>query len=160
MFGNRAEICGATIVVALAAFFFYFCFQIQEPMTGDPLGPRWLPTALSSTILLLGLVQLGIAVREGASEASGDALADARPRPGSRTVVAASALTVGFVLALVVLGYALATALFASIAYYLYGHRSVPMAACSGVAMAAGFYLLFTFGLQTNLPSGYFWGGI
>ncbi len=160
MLGNRAELGGAAVVTAVAAFFLYFSFQIQEPMTGDPLGPRWLPIVLSSFILVLGLMQCWIALREPA-DAHDQLIAHAPTgHAGLGMVIIASLLTLAYAGTLELLGYALATVLFAIIAYFVCGRRSLPMAIFSGAAMAACFYLLFVFGLQTALPTGTIFGGL
>lgn len=154
--GNRAELFGAVIVIAVAALFFNASLDIQLPMTGDPLGPRWLPAALSSLLIMLGIARLISALREKVKDPEPGA--PAQSDPSSRAVIIVALLTIAYVGLLLTLGYALATAAFAMTVYYLYGSRSPARALLSGAVMAIGFYALFGLALQSNLPAGDIWG--
>jgi putative tricarboxylic transport membrane protein len=151
--------------VLLAAFYWFATEQINEPLIGDPIGPKAIPRLLIIGLLiaavLLWLETLAGAKAKARAQATNKALAgETSPQEapagakGYFFIAAMVLSTLGYFFLFNWLGYAIATAL------YLYALMAIfnPGKTRANVLTAAGFsfgsYLAFTRLFGAQIPAG------
>ena len=119
-----------------------------EYLTPDGPGPGFFPLWYGIAILVLSLVLVAGALRARQGRASG---MDWSGLGRAMAVWAGLAVSVG---AFAILGFAVGFALFTFFVVAVMYRRPLRVAAAVGVALAAGFYLVFAVALGVALPVG------
>jgi putative tricarboxylic transport membrane protein len=155
----------ALAIAAVALIVLLLAFQVPEPSTFMPVGPRLFPTVMGSAMLLSAVLLFVLpprqppaitteqvvaehtdaAVVEGVGEVEEEQLEWPR-------VLSLMALTFVYVLLFSVLGFILSTAPFIVGAARILGSRHIVRDVIVGVAVAVGIYFLFTELLHVALP--------
>lgn len=153
-----AELAGAALWVLIGVAVLIESRDIRLVSVQDPIGPRFIPQFLAGSLIALGLV---VAFRQLRGARDGFHVDDEmtaedfteRPASTKRGLVALS-LTIGYVLALPVLGYIAATAI-ASMAMMLYLRQQEPtrVLVVWAIALSLATNYLFTNLLNVQLPS-------
>jgi putative tricarboxylic transport membrane protein len=155
----------AIAVVALIVLF--LAFQVQEPSTFMPVGPRLFPTIMGGAMLLSAVLLFVLPPRQApaitteqvvaehtdAAVVEGVGEAEEEEQLEWRRVLSLMALTFVYVLLFSMLGFILSTAPFIVGAARILGSRHIVRDIIVGVAVAVGIYLLFTRLLHVGLPS-------
>jgi hypothetical protein len=127
--------------------------DLRESSTFDAIGPDRYVIGLGVLLLLAGFVYLAFGPRSQAQK-----LADDAPRGfGLPMWIALTALMLGYVGAIVLAGYALATALFFVVALRVMGAASWKRTLVPALVAAAVYWLLFARLADMSLPRGLLW---
>jgi putative tricarboxylic transport membrane protein len=153
----------AIAVVALLVLF--LAFQVPEPSTFMPVGPRLFPTIMGGAMLLSAVLLFILPPRQSPAITAEQAVAehtDAAVVEGVgeaeeeqlewRRALILMALTFVYVLLFSLLGFILSTAPFIVAAARILGSRHIVRDVIVGVAVAVGIYFLFTELLRVRLP--------
>lgn len=136
------------VLLAAAGLALHFSQFIRVPRLGDPLGPRLFPQILALSLAVLSLIILtGVVLRASPRSDADDLAAQGR-------AWAVFGLVAGYAVALPVLGYPFASALFAVLALRLMGFASLAVDAVAAVLVAAGFHVVFVLWLGVPMPAG------
>ena len=155
----------AIAVVALIVL--VLAFQVQEPSTFMPVGPRLFPVIMGGAMLLSAVLlfvlpprqppaittEQAVAEHTDAAVVEGVGEAEEEEQLEWPRVLGLMALTLVYVLLFSVLGFILSTAPFIVGAARILGSRHIVRDAIVGVGVAVGIYLLFTRLLHVGLPS-------
>lgn len=131
------------VLLALAAVTFWSAQSLVVPFAADPLGPRGFPSAVA---LIMGACGALLLIPRGA----GFAWPERMSAPPLLLAVMA-----GYALALVPLGFLIATALLAFGVALLFGAR-ILAALLTGIVTSAALWALFDKLLDLPLPKGLF----
>jgi len=135
---------GLALALAAAAFFVSLGFPRPE---GAPSGPNTFPRVLSLALAALALAGLFLPARDSA--AGGDEPVD------TRRLLTLGALSVAYLLALPVLGFISATALFVACTLAALGYRKPAQALAAGFVLAFALYGVFERLMAVTLPKGW-----
>lgn len=127
--------------------------ELRATSTFDAVGPDRYLLGLGVLLLLAGFVYLAFGPRSQAQRVADDA-----PRAfGLPIWIALTALMLGYVGAIVLAGYALATALFFVVALRVMGAASWKRTLLPALVAAAVYWLLFARLADMSLPRGLLW---
>ncbi|WP_416191469.1 tripartite tricarboxylate transporter TctB family protein [Neisseria sp. CCUG12390] len=141
------ERCFSGLLFIAAVFLLYLAWGYTAPITYDPLGPRPYPVLILS---LLAVSCLYLAVRP-----KSEAIDLGYTAPILKKLAVCLVALFLYAVLFELLGFPLATALMAFVVGTLFG-GSFKACALSGIALGAGFYLLFDRLLDVPLPVGFF----
>jgi hypothetical protein len=141
-----AEPLAYGLALALAAAAFGVARGFPRP-EGAPSGPGTLPLLLSLALAALALAGLFLPARDSA--AGGDEPVD------TRRLLTLGALSVAYLLALPVLGFISATALFVACTLAALGYRKPAQALAAGFVFAFTLYGVFERLMAVTLPKGW-----
>ena len=151
--------------VLLAAFYWFATEQINEPLIGDPIGPKAIPRLLIIGLLiaavLLWLETLAGAKAKARAQATNKAFAgETSPQEASAGAkgylfIAAMVLsTLGYFFLFNWLGYALATALYLYALMAIFNPGKTRANALTAAGFSFGSYLAFTRLFGAQIPAG------
>ena len=151
--------------VLLAAFYWFATEQINEPLIGDPIGPKAIPRLLIIGLLiaavLLWLETLAGAKAKARAQATNKAFAgktspqEAPAGAKGYLFIAAMVLsTLGYFFLFNWLGYALATALYLYTLMAIFNPGKTRANALTAAGFSFGSYLAFTRLFGAQIPAG------
>jgi len=144
-----AERLAYGFALALAAFAFCTALAFPHPQ-GAPSGPGTCPLLLSATLAALALAGLFLPARNGAS-----ANVPAQEPLDLHRLLALAGLTTAYLLALPILGFISATALFTALVLGVLGFRQPVQALAAGFVFAFALYGVFALLMNVALPKGW-----
>ena len=156
----------ALVIALLSLIVLFFAFQVPEPSTFMPVGPRLFPVALGAAMLLSAVLLFILPPRQAAPETAEQATAEHTDAAGIegvtqageegdlewRRVLSLIALTFLYVLLFSVLGFILSTIPFIVGAARILGSRHHLRDTIVATTVAVGIYFLFTELLHVGLP--------
>ena len=140
--------------VLLAAVYWFATEQINEPLIGDPIGPKAIPRLLIIGLLIAaGLLWLETLAgrKTGAADTNADSPPAAR-QPFFMLSMVVSTLAYFFLFSW--LGYALATALYLYALMAIFNPGKTRANALTAVGFSFGSYLAFTRLFGAQIPAG------
>lgn len=148
--------------VLLAALYWFATEQINEPLIGDPIGPKAIPRMLTIGLLIaaallwletLSSTKTKARAQQKIESPPGEPESDDAPRQPF-FIVAMVGSTLGYFFLFSWLGYAIATALYLYVLMAIFNPGKIRTNALTSTGFSLGSYLAFTRLFGAQIPAG------